>query len=43
VQQPKKLDNKTGAEFIHITYNSDIFGFLDDVYLNTSVYQGTFT
>ena len=37
VQQPKRLDTFTNNQgLIHITYNSDIFGFIDDVYITTA-------
>ena len=44
LQQPKHLNEETTAvDFIHITYNSDILGFIDDLYVSTSVYSQTET
>lgn len=44
LQQPSTLESVANAQaFIHVTYNCDIMGFIDDVYMSTSQYSASET
>lgn len=44
ISAPNNLEKLTTPQgFIHATYNSDIFGFMDDVYMSTSEQTATDT